>query len=314
MDLATILAELESLLNRPMLFDEREVGPRAAAIDFLRFAAGSIRAYERSHGVASTTQHLYAEATRLEHALREVDRAFFEKIRDDIRSGRLVGSRLRRFCDRFTSYEPHRDTHLHVGLDPLDTLVAGVLHSTPPPQPTGPLEPGMVAFQPSPMSVVLELVDQTPMGADDVFYDLGSGLGDIALMVHLLTGVRTYGVEIDPGLCTYAQDQATALGLSGIMFINADVRSVAAPKRWHTSSVHADRGRYSVARERQPASGGPISVSRVSKPGRVGRALLLVAGQDLSCLFLHPGHERRRLENSHGRSVAQNPTRRPFQV
>ncbi len=226
MDLATILAELESLLNRPMLFDEREVGPRAAAIDFLRFAAGSIRAYERSHGVASTTQHLYAEATRLEHALREVDRAFFEKIRDDIRSGRLVGSRLRRFCDRFTSYEPHRDTHLHVGLDPLDTLVAGVLHSTPPPQPTGPLEPGMVAFQPSPMSVVLELVDQTPMGADDVFYDLGSGLGDIALMVHLLTGVRTYGVEIDPGLCTYAQDQATALGLSGIMFINADVRSV----------------------------------------------------------------------------------------
>ncbi len=175
MDLATILAELESLLNRPMLFDEREVGPRAAAIDFLRFAAGSIRAYERSHGVASTTQHLYAEATRLEHALREVDRAFFEKIRDDIRSGRPVGSA---FGDSVIASPATNLTATLTSTSAwiLDTLVAGVLHPTPPPQPTGPLEPGMVTFQPSPMSVVLELVDQTPMGADDVFYDLGSGL------------------------------------------------------------------------------------------------------------------------------------------
>ncbi len=226
MSLSTIVAELETLLDRPALFDEAEVGLRAAAIDYLCFAGGSIRAYERSHGVTSMTQRLYEEITRLERALRAVDRAFFEKIRDDIRSGRLVGSRLRTFCDRFTSYEPHHDAHLHVGLDPLDILVAGVLHATPPPRPTWLLEPDMVAFQPSPISVVLELIDQTSMGIDDTFYDLGSGLGDIALMVRLLTGVRTYGVEIDPGLCVYAQDQATALGLSGTVFINADVRSV----------------------------------------------------------------------------------------
>jgi len=224
--LATVIAELESLLNQPTLFDEAEVGSRAAAIDFLRFAAGTIRAYERSHGVAPTTQQLYEQASRLEHELRAVDQTLFGKIRDDIRSGKLVGSRLRSLSDQFTSYEPHRNAHLHVGLDPLDALVAGVLHATPPPHPTTALAPDMIAFQPSPISVVLELIDQTPMGVDDVFYDLGSGLGDVAIMVHLLTGVRAHGIEIDPGMCTFAQDQAVALGLVEVTFINADVRSV----------------------------------------------------------------------------------------
>ncbi|MCU0521517.1 MAG: hypothetical protein MUF84_12580 [Anaerolineae bacterium] len=223
--LATIAAELEAMLNRPALFDEAELGSRSVAIDFLGFAGGSIRAYARSHGSTPETEHLLDQTTRLGNELRAVDRAFFGRVREQIRSGELTRRELRALCDRFTGYEPRKTAHLHLSLDPLDTLVAGVLHEVPPAKPTFPLEPEMIAYQPSPASAVLELVDRAQIGLEDVFYDLGSGLGDVVLLVNLLTGARSRGVEVDSVLCDYARDRARSFRLTDVTFTNADVRA-----------------------------------------------------------------------------------------
>ena len=225
MSLATIISELEAVRNRPSLFEETELGQRAAAIDFLHYAAGTIRAFERSHGATPETRELLEQATDLERDLRNVDRQFFAAVRGQIRSGKLTGSRLRAFCNRFTGYEPRDEVHLHLSLDPLDILVTGVLHPTQPPQPTHRLAPDMVAYQPSPASALLELVDRVQMRSNDVFYDLGSGLGAVVILANLLTGVQARGVEIDPGLCDYGRGAAEALSLAGVAFINADVRA-----------------------------------------------------------------------------------------
>jgi len=94
----------------------------------------------------------------------------------------------------------------------------------PPPQARQALTADMVHYEPTPARVMLDLVDHCAFAPDDVFYDLGSGLGYVALTIHLLTGIKAKGVEFEPLFCAYAQNCARQLGLSAVEFINADAR------------------------------------------------------------------------------------------
>ena len=44
------------------------------------------------------------------------------------------------------------------------------------------------------------------MQASDVFVDVGSGLGRAAALVHLMTGARAIGLEVQPALVAAARD------------------------------------------------------------------------------------------------------------
>ncbi|NJO82116.1 MAG: hypothetical protein HC828_04465 [Blastochloris sp.] len=82
----------------------------------------------------------------------------------------------------------------------------------------------MVLYQQTPARIIFELVRRAKLGPQDVFYDLGSGIGHVATLVHLLSGARARGVEFEPAFCEYAQAGAGALGLTEVAFINQDVR------------------------------------------------------------------------------------------
>ena len=86
-------------------------------------------------------------------------------------------------------------------------------------------EPEMVHLEPTPARVVLEMVDRLHLQLEDVFYDLGSGLGQVAILVHLLSGIRTIGVEVEPAYYEVACDRAWVLGLSDVCFVNEDART-----------------------------------------------------------------------------------------
>ena len=58
------------------------------------------------------------------------------------------------------------------------------------------------------------------------FYDLGAGLGRVAILVRLLVEIGVTGVEIEPAYCRHARRQAAQLGLSNLDFIQADARVV----------------------------------------------------------------------------------------
>jgi hypothetical protein len=60
--------------------------------------------------------------------------------------------------------------------------------------------------------VAFELAQR--IAPEDVFVDLGAGLGQVVLLMHLLTGVAASGVEIEPAFCRYARDCAAGLGLA----------------------------------------------------------------------------------------------------
>ncbi|MEZ4616402.1 MAG: class I SAM-dependent methyltransferase [Caldilineaceae bacterium] len=58
----------------------------------------------------------------------------------------------------------------------------------------------------------------------DCFYDLGSGLGQVVMLVQLLTGMAARGVEYDPAFVDFARRQAAILDLPAVRFVNADAR------------------------------------------------------------------------------------------
>ena len=62
-----------------------------------------------------------------------------------------------------------------------------------------------------------------PVATDDVFVDLGAGLGKVVMLARLLTGATARGIEIQPVLVDRARAAASALGIDA-SFTEADVR------------------------------------------------------------------------------------------
>jgi SAM-dependent methyltransferase len=108
--------------------------------------------------------------------------------------------------------------------DNLDVLVNRLLGDGGMPLPTIELTAEMVEFYKTPARVVVDLVERVSWEPEDVFFDLGSGLGQLALLVNILTGVMAKGVEIEPAYCDYARGCALRLGLSDVEFIEGDAR------------------------------------------------------------------------------------------
>lgn len=78
------------------------------------------------------------------------------------------------------------------------------------------LPPGTVPFLPCDVASIVRTVREAPVGADDLFVDLGAGLGRPTLLAHLLGGVRAVGVELQPHLVEHARGAATRLALDDV--------------------------------------------------------------------------------------------------
>jgi SAM-dependent methyltransferase len=125
----------------------------------------------------------------------------------------------------------------HVPADDRDAWLDRVfeLDALPLPEDGPALLRGCVPYLPSSVEVLLRAVDQASIGADDVFVDIGSGLGRAAALVHLVTGAAAIGVEIQPALAHAARALATRLNLSRLSFVDGDAASHAAA--WVTGTV-----------------------------------------------------------------------------
>lgn len=110
------------------------------------------------------------------------------------------------------------------GYDNLDVLVNRLLKAGRMPVPTRDLGSDMVEYYKTPARVVFELAERVKFEPGDVFIDLGSGLGQVVLLIHLLTGVAARGVEIEPAYYAYARRCSAGLGLRDVDFVEADAR------------------------------------------------------------------------------------------
>ena len=80
-------------------------------------------------------------------------------------------------------------------------------------------------YQPTPVRHILQLLTASELSETDVLIDLGSGLGHVPLLLSMLTGVQSVGVEVQAAYVDSAQECARSLRLSRARFVAADARA-----------------------------------------------------------------------------------------
>ncbi len=91
-----------------------------------------------------------------------------------------------------------------------------------PPPDIANLPRGAVPYLPSRVDEILAMVVEAPIEPDDELVDLGSGLGRVAILAHLLSGARARGVEIQEPLVRRARSRCAALALPLVSFVHAN--------------------------------------------------------------------------------------------
>ncbi|MBX3011203.1 MAG: hypothetical protein KF832_06835 [Caldilineaceae bacterium] len=221
MDLHELQAELDAFAHDLSLTVPTHLERRAEALDFIAFLHDVLRLERR---LTPALRQLQQQATQLQIELTAVNDHLFHQTRMAIQQGTLTGTALRRYLNDFTTYTAQSHDHVYMSYDGLDLLLDGIFALKTAPAPTLLPTVEMVHCEETPARVLLDLIDQLPWTPTDLFYDLGSGLGQVVMLIHLLTGIRARGVEIEPAFCAFAQAQAKALGLHTVDFINTDAR------------------------------------------------------------------------------------------
>jgi len=205
-----IRSVIRAIEKNSSLFEEKNFDQRADAIDFLEFQMIGLRPGD-----------LKDRAEKLKTRLEETDRQLFEKLRESIRAGKYKGSDFRNMVSEYAGI----NTNDEPGYNNPDIFINGIFHFQPMPEQTKALEPEMVFYQKTPARVIFELAEKVHFTEHDVFFDIGSGLGQAVILVNLLTGVKTIGTEFEPAFCEYARACAAELNLTDVTFVNTDARN-----------------------------------------------------------------------------------------
>ncbi|MGE5263847.1 MAG: hypothetical protein ACM3S0_10725 [Acidobacteriota bacterium] len=222
-----IQSEIESIAKDSTLYEEVNFDRRVQAIDYIEF-----NVVERIEGLllaSSQTDELTGlkqDAERVKAQLEEIDANLFRRLRADIRAGACAGTAFKGQIDKYVRRDS-RDggKQEDMGYDSLDVFINGLLLTQPAPVETKEREPEMVYNQPTPARIILDLIEQANLTEKEVFYDLGSGLGQVPILVNLLSGARAKGVEFEPAYCAFARACAADLNLAQVEFINDDART-----------------------------------------------------------------------------------------
>jgi SAM-dependent methyltransferase len=226
MTISAIQTYIIAIEEDASLRDETNFDQRIEVIDFIGF-----QVIDQLEALLQNTDHpeslplLRARAEKLRCELEEIDRTLFLKLRTTIRTKALTGNEFKELITEYvdlSSDNPHDQAE--PGYDNLDIFINGLSLFQAMPEQTKILESDMVGYQKTPARVVFELVERFHFRQEDVFFDLGSGLGQVAILVNFLTGVTVKGIEFEPAFCDYAGDCAADLNLSNVTFINVDAR------------------------------------------------------------------------------------------
>lgn len=137
-----------------------------------------------------------------------------QRTRAEIASGALHGTTLLELLLAI----PFRDR---------DTWVDELLGFSEPPPDIPDLPRGSVPYLPCGVDEILAMVRDVPLQPDDELVDLGSGLGRVVILAHLLSGARARGIEIQEPLVQSARARGSELALPGVSFVHANAADFA---------------------------------------------------------------------------------------
>jgi len=223
MVLAEIQADIQAIEQDVAIHQEINFNNRANVIDFIDF-----HIIDRIEGLLQNPEQteelniLQQRAEKVKTDLEKIDNDLFTQLRENIRTGIYTGASFRKAIDQY--FEHDVSPADNIGYDNLDDFINGLLSHQAIPEATTEREPEMVFYQKTPARIIFEMATLAHLGPDDVFFDLGSGLGQVAILVNLISRATTKGVEYEPAYCNYANTCAQQLNLSNVEFINTDAR------------------------------------------------------------------------------------------
>lgn len=216
-DLHAFLCALEADSS---LFLPDQLRERLIALDDLDAEFGGFDSEDSTRG---TYSRLHQRAKALRIRLEAANAELYQSVRSDIVRGGQPRALLQ-WLENSASDNELKSPLPGLGFDYRDELVSGVLQLLEPSEPN--LQPSseMVPYQPTPVRHILHLIAAAAVAEDDVFVDLGSGLGHVPLLVSMMTGAQTVGVEIQAAYVASARKCAQSLRLSRVQFIAQDAR------------------------------------------------------------------------------------------
>lgn len=224
--LTDIIAEIQSgiqaIRDDAGLREETNFINRAEAIDFLDFyIIDRVDGLFQNKGPSESLYALQQQAKQLKLVLETIDKFLFASLREKISTDTKSS-----FKEIISPYlEDTGSPGGTIGYDHLDIFLNGLLSDQPAPEATLTRMPGMVFYQKTPARIIFEMAERAALNPNDIFFDLGSGLGQVVILVHLLTGAAVRGVEYEPAYWRYAQICASRLNLPEVLFFNLDARS-----------------------------------------------------------------------------------------
>jgi Histone methylation protein DOT1 len=216
-DLQAFLCGLETDSS---LFQPDRLRERLIALDDLDAGFGNI---DSEDFMTCMDSRIHKRAKALRARLEVANAELYQSVRFDIvRGGRP--SVLLQWLQDSASRNESQVPLPGLGFDYRDELVSGVLQLREPGEPNFQPSPEMVFYQPTPVRHILHLIAAAALFEDDLFVDLGSGLGHVPLLVSMMTGAQSLGIEVQAGYVASARECAQSLHLDRVRFIPQDAR------------------------------------------------------------------------------------------
>jgi hypothetical protein len=216
-DLHAFLCRLE---DDCCLFQPEQLRERLIALDDLDSGFGG---FDPADSTSCTNSRIHNRARALRTRLEAANAVLYQSVRAEIGHGGQSGILLRWLRDSANQNESTGPLP-GLGFDSLDELVSGVLQLREPGEPNLQRSPEMVPYQPTPVRHILHLITASALAKNDVFVDLGSGLGHVPLLVSVVTGAQSLGIEVQATYVASARECAQSLNLSRVRFIRQDAR------------------------------------------------------------------------------------------
>lgn len=202
---------MERLEDDPLLFQQDSLSERLLAMDEIDALIGGCAFAE-----------IEARALALQGRLESANAELYQHLRSEILCGRK--QTIRRWLDELNPERQNILPRPGLGFDARDEFMASIFQHSDPGDVSSPGSQEMIPYQPTPVRHVLRLLESVTLSADDLFVDLGSGMGHVPLMMSMLGGVKSLGVEIEPAYVANAERCVRALQLGDASFVAADAR------------------------------------------------------------------------------------------
>ena len=222
--------KIECHCRLPALLRGPEVDPSLSEAERLRERLDALNRLDAEFGgfaseapASRTSSQVYRDARTLRRRLEAANAELYHSVRSEIVRGRP--STLLRWLQNSADQNGSGSPSPGQGFDWRDELVSDVFQLPEPSETDLHRLPEMVPYQPTPVRHILHLIAASLFSKDDVFVDLGSGLGHVPLLVFMLAGVQSVGIEVEAAYVASAKQCAEGLRLSRVQFVAEDARA-----------------------------------------------------------------------------------------